>query len=259
MDDLNRLEILAKIDKLINHSCETDCNCDEEIRKLGELLKKPRKRKAELLAKGSDMKMSEIKELREMEVSWLEIAKATGINKDHLREMGGENMSNLDKAKHLLETTDKTYKEIAEETGIKEGTVGYHGKKIRSNKASVKAVQAVKSLSETKDTQKKEKALQDDLQAKYNRLSEQHAKLTEENNRLHKVKNDLIIELGDLKNKLAIHEYDMKQAENAIDSYKGMLRERNKDCDVLEDELSKLHEAYDRLKAWVQVDIGVMG
>ena len=165
----------------------------------------------------------------------------------------------LNKAKELLESTSMTYQAIADETGVGVGTVGYHGRKIRKeeSKPSQKPVRKREKPPESKDTNKHNKVLHDDVLKKYNELSEQHNKTLEENNRLHKQLSNQQLEIEDLTNKVATLKMTVRTAEEMISSKNEQLRDRNTDCDRLEEEISKLYEAYEMLKKWTRADMEV--
>ena len=156
-----------------------------------------------------------------------------------------------DEAKRLLKETDMTVNEIAKKTGLSFAGVQYHKKRMDKLTRS-------KAETESKASPKDKKAIQDDVLHKYNTLSEKHAKLTEENNRLHKQAADKKIEIEDLTNKVATMQMVITTAEEMISDKIEKLRDRNKDCDVLEAELSKMHTAYDKLKEWVKADMDVV-
>ena len=277
---MNRQETINRIDELYDNNCVgcdfnnsggleicRKCQIFHDMQKLGKQLQKPRRRMKELLNKGKDMTFNEVEELRLMEVEWKDIAKVMKIGKTTLEyqyKMWKESkdmatQGDLDKAKELLRTTGKTYQEIADETGVKYATVGYHGKKIRKedSKPSQKPVQKREKPPESKDTHKHDKALHDDVLKKYNELSGQHHKTLEENNRLYKQLSDQQLEIEDLTNKVATLKMTVRTAEEMISSKNEQLRDRNADCDRLEEEISKLYEAYDMLKKWARADMEV--
>ena len=206
----------------------------------------------------TQMEIAEIAGISQAQVSRLQ----KSIQKEYEKFERGDSMvaqGDLNKAKKLLAETSKTYQAIADETGVGVGTVGYHGRKIRNteNKTPENPVQTKEKPSETKDTRNNGKALHDDLLKKYNELSEQHNKTLEENNRLHKQLSNQQIEIEDLTNKVATLKMTVNTAEGMISAKTEQLRDRNMDCDRLEEEISKLYEAYDMLKKWARADMEV--
>ncbi|CDQ22606.1 hypothetical protein [Halobacillus karajensis] len=238
---MDRLETLDKIDQLSKGHCrkcphnneKTLKNCQAcpvfaELNKLGESLKKPRKRVGELLDKGYDMKLSEIDELREMGITLQEIADAMGISKPKLEGILKQRREkpldkNLPKAKKLLEGTNKTYKSIAKETGVNYATVAYHGKKIRDKKVTDKPKQTNKTnarqeeikteikrlkteLSKTESEVNNWKENHDDLMEKYKKERERNEKLEELNGKWNKQGAILANQVKGLEEKLEAYE-----------------------------------------------------
>lgn len=181
----------------------------------------------------------------------------------------------LEEAKRLLADTHKKYTEIADITGVPYHSVASQGKRIRKTEHTTKRKgktaqeyeDTIKSLREeisklkqtpkTQTTQEKEKALDSDLQRKFNELSDKHSDVLTENNQLRKQLNDMSIDLEDEKNRKAVLGQELNQLEKTLSRCKNALRERNEDCDKQEEELSNLYTAYDKLKAWVQADMEV--
>lgn len=53
-------------------------------------------------------------------------------------------------------------------------------------------------------------------------------------------------------------EKDLKKAEETVEYYKELHAERKKDCDCLEEQLSNLHEAHDRLREYIAASLKVV-
>lgn len=93
----------------------------------------------------------------------------------------------MDEVKRLLKDTDMAASEIAKKTGIKEATVYYHQKKIRTPdkpETKVKPDDSQKWIKKLNDLQADYKH----LEAEYEQLKSQHTKLKENSGALHNEK-----------------------------------------------------------------------
>ena len=188
---MNRLEILAEIDKLednhcatcklvdsqdSNQYCVTKCNVGKKLTKLGEKLLKPSNDKVKkLLAKGKDLTYSEIQYLLEKEVTKTKIAKSLGMKivelNIYLKQIS-EGMNMRDNVQRVKELTEKGMKpkEIAKELGVTVNTVYKYRHEAKG----------------TKSDKKQDKKKNESLERENKSLAEQIKKLADENIKLEK-------------------------------------------------------------------------
>ncbi|WP_163526637.1 zinc-finger domain-containing protein [Halobacillus ihumii] len=153
---MSRADTLAKIDDLFESHCNLckhrndnnnkacmPCSIGKEIRSLGDQLNVGERDYQRVLDKGPDLTWSDIDFLKEREVPWTEIYKATGIHKQSFLELNkvrkGEAVLKTKKpneeAIKLLKETDMTPKEIAAETGANIKTVYTYSSKYRKKES----------------------------------------------------------------------------------------------------------------------------